>query len=156
MSEVESPSAESSSSNVVIFSGLKWLLNFGSCLRPIPASIKILRFPSCTSKHRIAQVHILFESASLSFDHRDLGTTPNIAPPSSLNLPASIMCILVIECVNYTKPNFSILENSPKVIILSVCSSQSLCVAIFKLSKKVTSVVYLLIHEMASTLFCKL
>jgi hypothetical protein len=38
----------------------------------------------------MAQLHILFSSGGFNFFHMLLGTTPNIAPPSSLKCPAFI------------------------------------------------------------------
>ena len=55
----------------------------------MPVSIKIVRSPSLITKQRSAQVHKLFSSAGLVLFQIDLGTTPNIAPPSNLNLPVS-------------------------------------------------------------------
>jgi len=44
------------------------------------------------------QLHMLFSSGVLDRDHNDFGTTPNMAPPSSLKFPASIVCICIFSC----------------------------------------------------------
>jgi hypothetical protein len=44
-----------------------------------------------SNKQRKAQVHKLFSSAGFSLFQIPLGTTPNIAPPSNLNLPVSTL-----------------------------------------------------------------
>ena len=57
----------------------------------MPVSINIVRAPSLMTKQRKAQVHKLFSSAGLVLFQIDFGTTPNIAPPSNLNLPVSTL-----------------------------------------------------------------
>src|SRR5690606_36436202 len=60
-----------------------------------PVSTKINRSPSSISNNLAAQVHILRSSAGLVRCHIDLGTTPNMAPPSSLKKPVSILYSLM-------------------------------------------------------------
>jgi hypothetical protein len=43
----------------------------------------------------MAQEHMLFSSAGFILFHSDLGTTPNMAPPSSLKLPAWMLYIFI-------------------------------------------------------------
>ena len=52
--------------------------------------MSIFLSPITTSKHLIAQLQRLFSSAGLVLFQITLGTTPNIAPPSSLKYPVSI------------------------------------------------------------------
>src|SRR5690606_30378681 len=53
----------------------------------MPLSIKMHRSPSSTSRQRIAHVQRFRSSAGFSLFQMVLGTTPNIAPPSSLKKP---------------------------------------------------------------------
>ena len=56
----------------------------------MPVSIRVSRFPFSIKRH-LDDISIkLSESEGLVLCHKDLGTTPNIAPPSSLKFPASI------------------------------------------------------------------
>src|SRR5215207_4286102 len=56
----------------------------------MPLSTRISLSPSSMSRHRSAQLHKLFSSAGFTLFHIDLGTTPNMAPPSSLKKPVSM------------------------------------------------------------------
>src|SRR5690606_6163289 len=58
----------------------------------MPLSMRMRRSPVSTSKQRIAHVQRLRSSAGLSLFQIDLGTTPNMAPPSSLKKPVLITC----------------------------------------------------------------
>ena len=56
----------------------------------MPVSIKVSFFPLSTKRH-LEDISIkLSLSEGLVRSHKDLGTTPNMAPPSSLKFPASI------------------------------------------------------------------
>src|SRR5688500_10498167 len=56
----------------------------------MPLSTRMSRLPSWISRQRMAQEQRLFASAGLILFQMALGTTPNIAPPSSLKFPVSI------------------------------------------------------------------
>jgi hypothetical protein len=45
----------------------------------------------------MAQVHKLFSSGGTNFCHMVLGTTPNMAPPSNLKKPVSMVCNFMDE-----------------------------------------------------------
>src|SRR5579859_4631139 len=56
----------------------------------MPLSTRISLPPSSISRHRKAQVQRLFSSAGWNLLQSVLGTTPNMAPPSSLKKPVGI------------------------------------------------------------------
>ena len=68
----------------------------------IPQSINISLFPSSINKHLATTSIILFLSAGFVFDQIDFGTTPNIAPPSSLKPPVfnayNFMLFVIKKC----------------------------------------------------------
>jgi hypothetical protein len=63
----------------------------------MPLSIKTSLSPSSTNRQRIAQVQRLFSSAGLVLDQSDFGTTPNMAPPSSLKNPVLMTCNFIVN-----------------------------------------------------------
>src|SRR5690349_9185193 len=71
----------------------------------MPLSTNINLLPSSISKQRIVQVHKLFSSAAFNLFQIDLGTTPNMAPPSNLKSPVSMLynfiSILLFKANNY-------------------------------------------------------
>src|SRR5262245_40986852 len=56
------------------------------------------------SRQRIAQVQRLFSSAGLTLFQRLLGTTPNMAPPSNLKKPVSMVCSCIKLCCQPLAP----------------------------------------------------
>src|SRR5690606_38361892 len=56
----------------------------------MPVSTRITRSPVSTRRHRMVQVQRLFSSAGIIFCQMVLGTTPSMAPPSSLKWPVSM------------------------------------------------------------------
>src|SRR5690606_18522084 len=62
---------------------------FGLILLPMPPSTSSVFAPPCTSSGREASEIRLRSSAGARFSHSGFGTTPNIAPPSSLKRASS-------------------------------------------------------------------
>src|SRR5579862_4306226 len=66
--------------------------NFGSCFSPIPVSMRTFFFPVLISRQvRESRMRFL-SSAGMTFSQTGLGTMPNMAPPSSLNVPSLTAC----------------------------------------------------------------
>ena len=59
--------------------------------------------PSSINNDRIAHGHKFLSSAGLVLDHNTLGTTPNIAPPSNLKYPVSIVYNFMLVNFNQSK-----------------------------------------------------
>src|SRR5882672_9068531 len=66
--------------------------NFGSCFSPRPVSIRTFFLPVLI-KRQVSESRMRFlSSAGMTFSHTGFGTMPNIAPPSSLNVPSLTAC----------------------------------------------------------------
>ena len=80
--------------------------NSENMLAHIPQSIRIFLLSVCTSIQRIAHEQRFFSSGVSNFSQIVLGTTPNMAPPSNLKYPVSIMLNFITKDFTLLKTNF--------------------------------------------------
>src|ERR1700740_3025521 len=84
----------------------------------MPLSTRIRRLPSSISRQRRPQFHKLCSSAGLVLLHNVLGTTPNMAPPSSLKKPVLITCNFIVRITNLLRIYESVCTDNEQKRIL--------------------------------------